>query len=86
MKSTGMVRKLDNLGRIVLPIEMRKTMGIELKDAIEIFADGSNIVLRKYEAGCIFCGEARDTVLFRGKRVCKRCCEMMMASDQTSGA
>jgi len=86
MKSTGMVRKLDNLGRIVLPIEMRKTMGIELKDAIEIFADGSNIVLRKYEAGCIFCGEARDTVLIRGKRVCKRCCEMIQSEAPGKGA
>lgn len=86
MKSTGMVRKLDNLGRIVLPIEMRKTMGIELKDAIEIFTDGNNIVLRKYEAGCIFCGEVRDTVLYRGKRVCKRCCEMIQSGAPGKGA
>ncbi|MEA5145521.1 MAG: AbrB/MazE/SpoVT family DNA-binding domain-containing protein [Candidatus Limiplasma sp.] len=80
MKSTGIVRKLDNLGRIVLPIEMRKTMGIGIKDGIEIFADGNTIVLRKYEAGCIFCGEARDTMLFRGKRVCG-CCMQQMHSE-----
>lgn len=86
MKSTGMVRKLDNLGRIVLPIEMRKTMGIELKDAIEIFTDGNNIVLRKYEAGCIFCGEVRDTALFRGKRVCKRCCELIQSGSPGKSA
>jgi len=79
MKSTGMVRKLDNLGRIVLPIEMRKSMGIDVKDSIEIFAEGDNIILRRYEAGCVFCGEARDTVMYRGKRVCSQCREQLGA-------
>ena len=86
MKSTGIVRKLDNLGRIVLPIEMRKSMGIDVKDSIEIFAEGDSIILRRYEAGCIFCGEVRDTVLFRGKRVCKRCCEMIQSEAPGKGA
>ena len=56
MKSLGIVRKIDELGRIVLPIEIRKTMGIENRDAIEIFVDEDKIVLKKYQPACIFCG------------------------------
>ena len=55
MKSTGIVRKVDELGRIVLPIELRRTLGIEEKDRIEIFVDGESIILRKYQPACIFC-------------------------------
>ena len=73
MKSTGVVRKLDNLGRIVIPIELRKTMGIEIKDTLEIFTEGDEIILKKYEPGCIFCNDARDVKLFKGKRVCEKC-------------
>ena len=58
MKSTGIVRKVDELGRIVLPIELRRTMGIEVKDALEIYVDGDHIVLKKYEPSCVFCGNA----------------------------
>ena len=73
MKSTGVVRKLDNLGRIVIPIELRKTMGIAIKDTLEIFTEGDEIILKKYEPGCIFCNDARDVVVFKGKRICKKC-------------
>ncbi len=86
MKSTGMVRKLDNLGRIVIPIEMRKSMGIDVKDSIEIFAEGDSIILRRYEAGCVFCGEARDTVMLHGKRVCAQCRAQLLAGGSTGGA
>ena len=55
MNSTGVVRKLDNLGRIVIPIELRKTMGIAIKDTLEIFTEGDEIILKKYQPGCIFC-------------------------------
>lgn len=58
MKSTGIVRKVDELGRIVLPIELRRTLGIEEKDRIEIFVDGESIILRKYQPACIFCDNA----------------------------
>lgn len=54
MKSTGIVRKVDELGRIVLPIEMRRTLDIAEKDALEIYVEGENIILRKYQASCIF--------------------------------
>ncbi len=73
MKSTGIVRKLDTLGRIVIPIELRKTMGIEIKDSLEIFTEGSDIVVRKYAPGCVICGEAKDTMPFKGKLICADC-------------
>ena len=60
MKSTGIVRKVDELGRIVLPIELRRTMGIDVKDALEIYVEGDTIMLRKYEPSCVFCGNAKD--------------------------
>ncbi len=73
MKSTGIVRKVDELGRIVLPIELRRTMDIAEKDAIEIYVDGSSIVLRKYEPTCVFCGDAKNVTNYRGKNICQSC-------------
>ena len=73
MKSTGVVRRIDNLGRIVLPIEIRNTLGLKEKDPIEIFIDDDKIILSKYEPACTFCGDADDIVYFNGKRVCKSC-------------
>lgn len=77
MKSTGIVRKVDELGRVVIPIELRRTLDIEKKDSLEIYVDGEKIILRKYEPGCIFCGNAYNTQEFRGKTVCKSCSEAM---------
>jgi len=73
MKSTGIVRKVDELGRIVLPIELRRTLDIAEKDSLEIYVDGPTIVLRKYQPACIFCEDAKDVVTFRGKNVCASC-------------
>ena len=64
MKSTGIVRKVDELGRIVLPIELRRTLDIEVKDALEIYVDGAQIILKKYEPACIFSGNADDIIIF----------------------
>ena len=72
MKSTGIVRRIDELGRIVLPAELRRTLNIGERETMEIFVDGSSIVLKKYPA-CIFCDSARDVVLFKGKNICTRC-------------
>ena len=77
MKATGIVRKLDTLGRIVVPMELRRTFDIEIGDPVEIFVDGNNIILRKYQPACIFCSEASDVVSIQGKNVCKRCLEEM---------
>ncbi len=73
MKSTGIVRKVDELGRIVLPIELRRTLEIQVKDSLEIFVEGEQIVLKKYEPSCIFCGQAKDVTSFKGKNVCPDC-------------
>lgn len=73
MKSTGIVRKVDELGRVVLPIELRRTLDIAEKDALEIYVDGSTIILKKYEPACIFCGDARDVTTYKGKNICPSC-------------
>lgn len=75
MKSTGIVRKVDELGRIVLPIELRRTLDIAEKDALEIYVDDDAIVLKKYEPSCIFCGNSKDVVSFKGKNICPKCLE-----------
>ena len=77
MKSTGIVRKVDELGRIVLPIEMRRTLGIDVKDALEMFSDRGDIILRKHSPACLFCGSTQDNIEYRGKRVCRSCIESM---------
>ena len=73
MKSTGIVRKLDQLGRIVIPKELRTTFDINEADPIEIFVDGTDIVLRKFQQSCVFCGESENLVEFGGKVVCQSC-------------
>ncbi len=74
MKSTGIVRKVDELGRIVLPIELRKSMDLDNKgDAVEIFIDDDRIILKKYQPACIFCGDADEVSHFKGKLICQSC-------------
>lgn len=73
MKSTGIVRKVDELGRIVLPIELRRTLDINERDSLEIYVEGNQIVLKKYEPACIFCSSATDVTNFKGKNVCAAC-------------
>lgn len=81
MKSTGIVRKVDELGRIVIPIELRRTLSIEEKDAMEIYVDKDSIIFRKYEptCACIFCGNASDVTRFKGKNICQECLDAMEA-------
>ena len=73
MKATGMFRKVDELGRIVLPMELRKMLDIQQKDSLEMFIDEDRIILQKYQPSCIFCNNADDVVFFNGKRVCEAC-------------
>ena len=77
MKSTGVVRRVDELGRIVLPIEIRKVLDIKQKDAVEIFTDNDQIILQKYQPACIFCNNVTDVVYFNNKRVCLSCVEKL---------
>lgn len=73
MKSTGIVRKVDELGRIVLPIEMRRTLNIEEKDSLEIYVEGDNVILRKYQATCVFCESTKNLMSLNGKNICPDC-------------
>ncbi|AHV96627.1 AbrB/MazE/SpoVT family DNA-binding domain-containing protein [Paenibacillus sabinae] len=80
MKATGIVRKVDELGRIVIPIELRRTMGIDIKDPLEIFVDGEKIILRKYEPTCIFSGSSENLINFKGKMVSKDILDELLES------
>ncbi|MNB89684.1 Transition state regulatory protein AbrB [compost metagenome] len=80
MKATGIVRKVDELGRIVIPIELRRTMGIDIKDPLEIFVDAEKIILRKYEPTCIFSGSSENLINFKGKMVSKDVLDELIAS------
>ena len=73
MKSTGVVRRIDNLGRVVLPVELRRTFDLKREDAVEIFIDNEYILLKKYEPACIFCGNADNVTMFGGKLICHDC-------------
>ena len=73
MKSTGILRAIDNLGRIVLPIELRRHLGIGPKDSVEIFVDKDSVVLKKYQPSCAFCGNEKNVVEFKDKFICKDC-------------
>lgn len=73
LKETGIVRKVDELGRIVLPIELRRTLDIAEKDAIEIYVDGDAIMLKKYAPSCVFCGETKGVTLYKDKIICTSC-------------
>ncbi len=74
MKGTGIVRNLNELGSVSIPKEMRKKMHMEKNDSVEIFVgDEGEIILKKYQPGCIFCGEMKDTVTHRDKKICCSC-------------
>ncbi len=73
MKSTGIIRKVDDLGRIVLPIELRRVLDIAERDELEIFMENDRIILQKFEPACIFCTSSRNLVMYQGKNVCKEC-------------
>ncbi|MBU3195681.1 AbrB/MazE/SpoVT family DNA-binding domain-containing protein [Clostridium algidicarnis] len=74
MKSTGIVRKVDQLGRLVLPKELRKVLSIKDNETpLEIYTEGETIILKKYEPACVFCGEASEVINFKGKNICRSC-------------
>ena len=77
MKSTGIIRKVDELGRVVIPIELRNTLKIAEKDPIEIFVDGTSIVLKKYESTCVFCGGTKKLVEYKDKLICEKCAKQI---------
>ena len=80
MKSTGIVRKVDELGRIVLPIELRRTLDIAERDSLEIFVSDNYIVLKKFHPTCIFCGSTKNINAFKDKNVCASCASQLSSS------
>lgn len=77
MKSTGIIRKVDELGRVVIPVELRNKFGIAEKDPIEIFVEGSLVILKKYEPNCIFCGKSKELSEYKDKLICRKCLERL---------
>ena len=77
MKSTGVIRRIDELGRIVIPKEIRKKLGINIKDPMEIYADSNSITFRKVEYKCVFCGESKNLISFKEKLICKKCLDSL---------
>ena len=73
MKATGIVRRVDELGRVVIPIEIRNKFDIFERDQIEIFVEGSSIILKKFEPNCIFCGNTENLLKYKDKMVCEKC-------------
>ena len=84
MKATGIVRRLDDLGRIVLPIELRRTLNIEDHDPVEIFTHEDTIVLRKYQplTNCTFCGETKDLITIHGRPICTNCAKTIIETHK----
>ncbi len=80
MTSTGIVRRIDSVGRFVLPIELRRTLQIEDSDSLEIFVEDNTIVLKKYQPACIFCGNARNVSTYKGKNVCTDCIQNLQST------
>jgi transcriptional pleiotropic regulator of transition state genes len=81
MKSTGIIRNVDDLGRIVLPIEIRKTFNLDPKDQVEIYTDNDMIVLKKYHRNCVFCKSTENIEDFKGKAVCANCKKELASLD-----
>lgn len=77
MKSTGIIRKVDDLGRIVLPIELRRMLDIAERDELEIYIENDHIILQKFEPACIFCGGSRGLIRYQEKNVCQDCIQRM---------
>lgn len=73
MKETGIVRKVDELGRVVLPIELRRTLDIAEKDALEIYVDGETVILKKYAPSCVFCNDTKGVTKYKDKNICQAC-------------
>lgn len=78
IKSTGIIRKVDPLGRIVLPMELRNKLGVMEKEPIEILVDGSSIILKKYNPNCVFCGSSKDLFEYNDKLICTKCKEKIL--------
>ena len=84
MKATGIVRIVDEVGRIVIPSETRAVLGIDKRDYVEIFTEDNKIILKKYEPACIFCGETDNVTLFKNKQICAACIKELAEAAEKS--
>ncbi len=84
VKSTGIVRKVDELGRIVIPIELRRNMDVGVKDSLEIYVEDDHIILKKYTPACAFCSDATGITVFKGKNICANCLKELSALTPTA--
>lgn len=82
VKSTGIVRKVDELGRIVIPIELRRNLDIDEKDSLEIYVEDDHIILKKYSPACAFCSNASDITVFKGRNICRSCLAELSAMQK----
>lgn len=82
MKATGIVRRIDDLGRLVLPIELRRVMGIKEQDPVEVYVDDETIVVQKYVPTCLFCNSSKDIQVYKGRNICKECIEEMSSEAE----
>ena len=83
MKATGIVRRVDELGRVVIPIEIRNKFGIAEKDPIEIYVEGTSIVLKKFEPNCIFCVSTKNLIRYKDKLICDKCSNKIFDLSKT---
>lgn len=81
-KSTGIIRKIDELGRIVIPMSIRQTLNIQEHDPVEIYMDGEHIILQKHQATCVFCGGSKELTSFADKNVCAACRDALRQQEQ----
>lgn len=82
MKATGVVRTVDCVGRFVIPKEIRRTMNINEDDALEVFVDNDNIILRKYTPSCIFCNSLDEIIEFNGQKICRDCAKKIAEATE----
>jgi transcriptional pleiotropic regulator of transition state genes len=75
MKATGIVRKVDELGRVVIPIELRRALGMEVRDPVEVFTDDDTIIFKKAKVNCVFCGNSENLEMFKDNLICSGCLE-----------
>lgn len=85
LKATGIVRKVDELGRVVLPIELRRTLNIDVADSLEIYTDDNKVILKKYEPGCVFCGSIEKVSPINGKFICRSCLDKLNKLNEMIG-
>lgn len=82
MKSTGIVRRIDDLGRIVIPKELRESMDIKAQDSVEIYTENQDIIIKKHKISCIFCGSSKNIVEFKNEYICKDCLINIIDSEE----